>query len=588
MSRLRSAAPILAAVALYLLVAVWQTWAAFSSPVPVILGGGDQPDWTGTLWTWWWTWEALAQGVSPALAESNLFPVGLSPVAQYNLVDAVLLGWLVEVVGVTRGYNLAGLLLLAGAGLSGHAMCRGLGIAPWPATIAGLLLQCSTTLLIEVTTGRLSQALVVFGVLGFAGCLRLTSDSARLRDVVSTGVLVGLAALTYWYSALFVALGALPALFLRPRRSPRMWMAAGVSGLVCLPAVLALVAYGEALPGMSRPVESWMADASWTRGRYGLGMAMAHSHQPLWPLATGPGDPFDKRISPVLMGLAALGAWRGQRTWRGPLLGAVLVGWLMTLGPWLRSWDGSPVAIPLPWLFLDAFLPFFDRMWWPERFELTMLLGLVPLAGLGAAVLAKKRFYMAALVGLVLVEQAAWQPFHPLPVSPPRPYDAALYAALDGPTVTTPVLAPFADVRHALFMQTLHQQPITGGLGEHLPGHVSPEWTRYVESNALLDALADGARGPLPARVIEPAAVDALVESGLRWVVVDSSICPPGDGPAWTRRDRSLLEAVFGAPDVTTRGGAAWRIEPIQDSVRTPVLEEPPRLPDPRSFLLKR
>lgn len=588
MSRLRSATPLLTAVALYLAVAGWQTWAAFSSPVPVILGGGDQPDWTGTLWTWWWTWEALGQGVSPADGAANLFPVGLAPVAQFNLVDALALGWLIDGVGVTRGYNLAALLLLAGAGLSGRAMCRQLGVAPGAATVAGLLLQCSTTLLIEVTTGRLSQALIVFGVLGFAGCLRLTGDGARGRDTVLTGILVGLAALTYWYAALFIALGALPALFLRPRNAHRLFGAAGVSALVCLPAVLALMSHGDALPGMTRPIESWMADISWTRGRYGLGMAMAHSHQPLWPVVTAPGDPFDKRISPVLLALAVFGAWKGRSTWRGPLLGAVGVGWLMTLGPWLRSWDGSPVGIPLPWLLLDAVLPFFDRMWWPERFELTMLMGLVPLAGLGAAVFVRKPVHGAVLVLAVLAEQALWQPFHPLPASPPRPFDAALYAELDGPVITAPVLAPFADVRHVLFMQALHQQPITGGLGEHLPGHVAPEWTNYVQANPLLDAMADGAQGPLAARTISPGAVDALLADGLRWVVVDAAICPPGDGPAWTRRDRALLEAVFGAPDVRTRGGAAWRITPIQDSVRLPVLDEPPQLPESRSFSLQR
>ena len=588
MSRLRAAGPALLAVVLYGLVALWQTRAAFFSPMPVVLGGGDQPDWTGTLWTWWWTWEALGQGSSPAQAVSNLFPVGLSPVAQLNLVDALALGWLIEGVGITRGYNLAALLLFVGAGLSGRQLCRMLGLPAGPATVAGLLLQCSTTMIIEVTTGRLSQALVVFAVLGFAGCLRLTADQPRRHEVVLSGLAVGLAALTYWYAALFVALGVLPAVLLRPRRSLFVLAAAGVSVAVCLPALVVLVSHGDDLAGMSRPVADWMAGPAWTRGRYGLGMAMAHSHQPLWPVFTAPGDPFDKRISPMLLALAAFGAWKGRSAWRGPLVGAAAIGWLMTLGPWLRSWDGSALPVPLPWLLLDSLVPYFDRLWWPERFELTMLLGLVPLAGLGAARLGSKPVHALGFVGLVLLEQAVWQPFHPLPASPPRPYDAQLYAELDGPTITTPVMAPFADIRHVLFMQTLHQQPITGGLGEHLPGHLSPEWTSYVESNLLLDALRDGTRGPLEARTISPAAVRALYEDGLRWVVVDSAVCPPGDGPAWTRRDQALLEAVFGAPDVRTRGGAAWRITPIAEPVRLPVLDGPPKLPPSRSFSLKK
>ena len=143
----------LLALGLYVTAAAVQCHAAFTASVPVILGGGDQPDWTGTLWTWWWTWQALWTGRSPFFAADNLVPVGLSPVAQYNVVDAILVGWMVPVIGPTRGYNLAAATLLVLAGWSGRRLCRVLGARPAGATVGGLLLAVSTTLLVEVTMG---------------------------------------------------------------------------------------------------------------------------------------------------------------------------------------------------------------------------------------------------------------------------------------------------------------------------------------------------------------------------------------------------------------------------------------------------
>ncbi|HCH66379.1 MAG TPA: hypothetical protein DFR83_26485, partial [Deltaproteobacteria bacterium] len=200
----------LACALIFVAFALLQTRNAFFSTVAVILGGADEPDWTGTLWTYWWTWKAIASGLDPTVASYNLFPVGLDPVAQYNLLDAVLLGWLVPVVGPTRGYNLCGLAVLALAGWTGMAMARQLGARRWPAVGAGLLLQSSTMVTLEVTGGRLSQAFLPFIGLAFVGLVQLTSRETNRTAAVRTGLYTAGAALVYWYSALFVALGILP------------------------------------------------------------------------------------------------------------------------------------------------------------------------------------------------------------------------------------------------------------------------------------------------------------------------------------------------------------------------------------------
>ena len=92
----------------------WMLWGVFFSVVAFwvtrgvwllpdrLIGGGDMPDWSGTAWAFWWTAEALGSGENPFVATHNFFPVGQSPVSQYNLVDAILAAPLVWVFGTRQ------------------------------------------------------------------------------------------------------------------------------------------------------------------------------------------------------------------------------------------------------------------------------------------------------------------------------------------------------------------------------------------------------------------------------------------------------------------------------------------------------
>ena len=72
----------------------------------LILGGGDQPDWTGTAWAYWWTGHAITNGINPFDGQWNFYPIGQRPLAQYNLLDALLAWPLIQFFGVRVGYNL--------------------------------------------------------------------------------------------------------------------------------------------------------------------------------------------------------------------------------------------------------------------------------------------------------------------------------------------------------------------------------------------------------------------------------------------------------------------------------------------------
>ena len=149
-------------------------------------------------------------------------------------------------------------------------------------------------------------------------------------------------------------------------------------------------------------------------------------------------------------------------------------------------------------------------------------------------------------------------------------------------------MAPVPDIRFVQWLQVLHQQPVTGGLGEHLPGHLPAEWEAFVDGNRLLDLLRDATTERIVQRVVLPEDVERLRDTGLRWVVVDRAVLSRDCPDAWMDRHRAILSAVWGEPDVETTGGMAWRIDAIEKTVRIPDQASPPVLAPPDAFAAPR
>ena len=98
-----------------------------------LIGGGDQPDWTGTMWAYWWTGHAFLSGLNPFDGTHNFAPLGVTPVAQYNLLDALLFWPLLAVFGPRIGYDLAAIATLVSSAWGGGVLARvagarGLGV----------------------------------------------------------------------------------------------------------------------------------------------------------------------------------------------------------------------------------------------------------------------------------------------------------------------------------------------------------------------------------------------------------------------------------------------------------------------------
>lgn len=559
--------PWLGAVLLTLMVAVVMTGRLWTpGPPERLLGGGEAPDWTGTVWAYWWTGEALLSGHSPFAGTANFFPVGKDPISQYNLFDALLAWPLVQGLGPAGGYNAFIFLCVFTNGLAVWWLCRHAGASAWSSGVGAVGFQLAGFLLTEVAAGRITQVVLAPFVLGLIGLDRLARGEGSWRTAVWTGACVTATTLTYWYYGFFLVMAGAVLWLATARqwdrdRFAKLGLAAGMTALVCLPLVASLASsYGD-LPGVQRTTAGtppWGPEVS-----FHVGFA---SLQGLWPgfwLWAGPGDVQDRGISLFFVAVA-LFSFRGGRPWRW--LAVFALGYALVLGPYLNTPSRLPTGIPMPFLLLMEGVPFFERLWWPDRAMPILLCGLAVLAALGVDRGAKPERLRLASVGLVLVmalETSARHGIFPLPMEPGPPYAVGLYERLDGPLLTTPVLGETGstDGRFTLWMQVHHEQPILGGLGDVVRSHSPPAFERYVEDNSLLRALREVSRGTEELGVVEPADVQRLLDDGFVYAVVDRQTFSRETRREAVAAHRRIFTAVFGAPVVQTRSGDAWRIE---------------------------
>lgn len=589
MGRLRAAAEAVLRAGLLLGLALWMTKDTWRSPGRLV-GGGDLPDWVGTLWTYWWTGFALEHGHNPFVASWNFLPVGQFPVAQFNLVDAVLAAPIIRVFGPMLGYNLVALGVLWTSGLAASALARGVGASPWAALVAGLSLESSTFLATEVRDGRLSQALLAPMLLGFLALHRLSIGRGRLLLPVAAGLAVAATTGVYWYYGLFLVAGAAPLWLAElPRHDRARWarlgLAAGICALIVVPPALILAHAYHKLPGVTRPLEAWLDVGPLGRGDFSLSMAIDQSLQPSWPLFFAGSGLADLRVSLGLLALALGGLFfspRGRLRW----LAVGVVGYILALGPYLHGADGQVKPLALPYLFVYDHLPFFDRLWWPRRWTVLVWISLGVLASLHADRLAEalgrrhrllKPLALAACGLLLFADLKSRNAVIPLESQAPRPVARALYASLKGRLLTVPVLGHDPASRFLLYFQVFHEQPISSGLGAHLEGHRPPGYEDYIHNNNLLAALASLSNGDSSSGVVTPADVRALMNDQFTWAVIDPMAITPGYQISFTRGFEAIFSAIWGPPDRRRGEARAWRIRALNRDVVLPT--QPPAGP---------
>jgi hypothetical protein len=371
----------------YLAVALVVSW-----PLALHLGDGllgtatmDQVDtaWLRLASARWLT------GQDPGIFAPLGYPL---PAVVPNWVDHLLGAPLALALPWPLADNLFWLGLIVANGLAGHALGRHVGGSHAAGLLCGLGFAISEPVLREINASHAPQALLLWAPLFLLFLLRGTGSEGRARDGVLAGIFLGLAALSYWYQGLFLAVLAAPVVLHGlwvARREERLGavvlslgVATGAALLLCGPFLAASLAAAPELAGVSEQVLQHVPgmrgqpvppEHAWT---------FLHGSGPSWlwraePLATA------SRLSPVLLLAAVVGAWRGPGP-RWPWVLAAALGGLLLMGPFLQV-GGEPITVggrlvPLPGWLLAELSDAAGRLHWPARWAVIVPLALLPLA----------------------------------------------------------------------------------------------------------------------------------------------------------------------------------------------------------------
>ncbi len=310
-------------------------------------------------------------------------------------LPAVIPNWIDHILGAPLALllpwpladNLWWLLVLAANGLAAHLLGFQLGKSHGAGLLCGVAFACCEPVLREAGLSHAPQALLCWAPLFLAFLLRALGERGRPRQGALAGLFLALAALTYWYQGLFLAVLAAPAVLVALWRAGqdrgallgRLALGGAVALALCAGPLLLVLWAAPDLAG---------GGTSFIPGQQALGVpprhawAFLHGSGPGWPFLAQPADT-SNRLSLVLLAAAIWAAWRSPRTsW--PWWLAALAGGLLLMGPFLQVAD-EPLRlgrwlIPLPGYLLAEASGAMARLHWPLRWGMIVPLALLPLA----------------------------------------------------------------------------------------------------------------------------------------------------------------------------------------------------------------
>lgn len=512
------------AAGLYLVAAVALTWplaTQLTTHLGALEGAGDPYLNLWILGTGIKAWLADPGSVlSGRVFDANIFypAAGTLTFSDHLLLQSLGMAPLYALSGnLALCYNVLLLGSIAGSGLAMHALVKGVTASTPAALVAGLAWACwpyrSAHLL------HLQLQSLYFLPLALLALYRLAA-ARRKAGAVLLGLWAALQALSSVYygvmTAVVLGVGATAVAWASGQwRGRRFWsrmvLAAAVGAALVAPVVWPYwqssqrEGFGRNLFEAAAHAASWQ---SYTQvppdnllyGRTGL----------LLPRAPLPGERDRRHVEHqmfpglVLMGLAAVGLWRGWRSDQRPVVVAAAAiaaaGLVLSLGP-------EGVRPLYAWLADHVFG--FQAIRAPARFAVVVMLGLCVLAGVGVAQARLKGVTVAILAALLCLEYAnAPMAFVP---APPMSSATGRWLAEAGGAGAVLYLPLTLDRENAPFMvQSLeHGRPIVNGYSGQRPSFYT----------SLVDALA------------EPASADAratLKELDVRFVVSPGEISGAG------------------------------------------------------------
>ena len=600
--------------AVYLAAAVAFTW-----PMPARLTThiwGDRFD----AWTTLWLIDHLAHGLTGAVTEQILYPIG------YNLWSFGHVAWQALAVPLVwagvpliAAYNLLCLGALTFSAGAAHALGAALArqgapaTPPWVAAAAGMAAAAAFTfnpyLYGELRAGCVELVAAGFLPLFLRGLLGVVARPGW-RAAVAAGALLAVTGPFNWYYAVFggmlgVAFAAWQALAGRWRAA--LWCAAALAvagGLVAplVPFVRAETPSRPPIAAEQFSPERWARSRDLGDGKLLLTDVTEQDRLDLDALQVVlnsttvdallepgfPTNPLESTPGRVAWALGVLGlAAAGRRGWPW---GALAVGFtVLTLGPYALPDPSPPVPAwsvehPLPYLWLYNTVPLFSKAYRPYRIAAVVLCCLaaaaaVGVARLGGARLGRRGWGARALVGGagLAVAVGATQP---LTVAEGGGLDAladarvpASYAALagrPGAIIEVPLHAQPVSVAaaRAQYHQVLHGRPMLN-CNQLIRRTELAAFQGYVTSNGLLMALSDLARRA-PPWAWDGTDADALLGDGFADLVVRTALPAEREHLAGFQdsADRlglaalRMLEDAFGPPWLDEGGLMAFALRP--------------------------
>ncbi len=605
----------LAALVLYLALALYQTWPAWLDGEHGVIGLWTHPDMISNHWLYRWIPEQILSGGSILHNDRYYVPVGDGPWLAGNGSDAIPYTLLAAWMDWPGSLTLWVLLAITLNGLSGALLARRLGGSAPASLVAGGALAFSPYISEELAGGRFAQMplyWIGFFLVAWHALLERAPEAGPWRPDrglllrgLGAGLLFGAASFSYWYSGLWCALAGVVWFAFRPR-----WRAlvpfVPVALLTTLPPLLVFLSAWAKIPGTDE-------------GAFPHPLAMQSSLPALFPLFGGPGF-WGGIILPLSLVLPALGAllaplwwaWRARpprspreglgllrEVWaelpwaqRGAVAASVLF-YALCLGPYPSLGGGAEGGIPGPFLLFYGVGGPLQRFWWPYRHIAVLGFTLAPLAARGldramawlteqAEPRVRPLVPGALAVGLTLLLPAdvgarAGTLSSPVSVwAPPEPY--AKLAELPGDAVLElPISPPLVCGQQTLSYQWVHQKKLVNGHAMWVDRVRPADWDAWVATNGLLTDLQALEQGEHQgALTVDEADLKALHEVGLRWIVLNTEYFPAEMAPL-VEVYRGLFGALFGEPTVSVDEKLyAWDISTLANKSVEPL---PFRLP---------
>ncbi len=539
-----------AAVALvvYLGLALFMLYPAWTSPAHGVVGDWTHPDCLGNHWLYHWTAEQLSAGAGILHNDRYYAPVGDAPFLAGNGSDAVYATLLGSWVDWPFSVTLWCLLTLVLNGVASAALAGAAGAGTAGRLVAGSFLVMCPYVVREMSAGRFAQAGLFTSAFFLASWLRLLA-APTTRGAFWAALWFSLAAFQYWYYGLWMALSGAIFWAFRPSVAA-LSRFVPLALLGTLPPLWLFLSNWQAIPGTEEA--SFPHPITVDYGLFGGFF--------LW---SGTGELGSIGLPVFLSVLAVAGFAVADRTWRGAAVVAALVFYALALGPEILGPDGSGTGLPGPFVLVYRWTTVLQRFWWPYRHIAPLVLVLVPLAALGADRVIRwldLRGATALVIALLPIELYARGAVLEVAVSyftPPPAYQA-LATRAPATLLELPIYEKLARNESSVSYQMVHGLRLLNGHAMWVDRVRPAAWDEFVAAQPLLAALRAFEAGELKG--------DWSLDGRAPWTAGSLDYISlsreyyPGDLRDLRAHEEAFLRAWFGEPVVKEGGVKAWDV----------------------------